>query len=268
MTEIITSPQNPLIKMVSSLMQKKYRQQTGLFVAEGIRLAEELATAGWPVEACILSASAEQNPRAQDLVRSVSSQTRVVKVSDDIFQKMADTEQPQGILLLARSRQYQLTDLMTRTKVLLLVLDNVQDPGNIGALIRTGDAAGCSGVILTVGCADIYSAKVVRASMGSIFHLPVVQGITYEELISYCRRQDIFLAATSLERSTVYWDADLSGSLALVFGNEGNGVSQRLLNESSLKVHIPLLGKAESLNVSAAAAVILYDAVRQRRAGL
>lgn len=268
MIEIITSPHNPLIKLVTSLAQKKYRQQTGLFVAEGIRLAEELAAAGWPLEACILSASVEQTPRAQDLVRSVSSRTRVVKVSDEIFQKIADTEQPQGLLLLAGSKQYQLSDLPTRTKAFLLVLDTIQDPGNIGALIRTADAAGCSGVILTAGCGDIYSAKVVRASMGSIFHLPVVQEIAYEDLISYCRRQGILLAATSLEQSNLYWDADLSGSLALVFGNEGNGVSQKLLDKSPLKVHIPLLGQAESLNVSAAAAVILYDAVRQRRVGL
>lgn len=266
MREILTSGQNKLIKMVASLKQKKYRDQLGLFLVEGVRLVEEVAQSNWLIEACVYTAEAQEQSRVQKILSLLQAkQCRIVEVSATIYEKISDTKEPQGIMIIAKKSEYQLDDILSSdNKPLLVVLDEVQDPGNVGAIIRTAAAAGCTGVILTKGCADVFAAKVVRASMGSLFNIPVVEGVTQREVVTYLEQYKIGILATSLESSNVYFQVDLKQSVAIIFGNEGNGVSDELLKESEERIHIPLLGKVESLNVAASAAVILYEAVRQR----
>lgn len=267
MVELITSSQNRMVKLASSLSQKKYRDETGLFLLEGIRLVEEAVQSGWRLECCLVTAEARLKDRVVNMLEQLHSQNvKLLEVTDEIFSKLSETEQPQGILSIARKKEYTLADILTGEEPpLIAVLESVQDPGNVGALIRTADAAGCSGVILTKGCADIYSGKTVRATMGSLFHLPIITGLDGGEAVEALKLNNIALFATSLATRNLYHDVNMNRPSAIVFGNEGSGVRAEILQAADELMYIPIYGKAESLNVSASAAVILFEAVRQRR---
>ncbi|SDF23703.1 TrmH family RNA methyltransferase [Sporolituus thermophilus] len=266
MTDVITSPNNQIIKKVASLKQKKYRDEYNLFAVEGIRLVEEAAGSAWRPAICFYTEKAAAAKRVQSTLEILAAKgCRIVEVSDNVYTKITDTDQPQGILCVMEKKQYTFSDLQASDRALIVILDNVQDPGNIGTVVRTADAAGCCGVILTKGCADLFSGKTVRATMGSLFHLPVITGVTEQEVAAFLEQRNIRLLATALDASSLYHDVDLRGPVAIVFGNEGAGVSKAILEKADERVYIPLYGRAESLNVAVAAAVILYEARRQRR---
>lgn len=267
MSEFVSSPHNSIIKLAASLKQRKKRDELGLFVAEGIRLVEDAITSSCKLQALIYTTNLKKNLRVQGILRRVNGKCRLIEVPDNIYSKISDTEQPQGIMAVLEKMEKNLIELANfeeQENLLIVVLDSVQDPGNVGALIRTADAAGCSAVIMTKGCADLFSGKTIRASMGSVFHLPVFTNVSLVELLEFVKIRKIKLLATSLESSDVYCDAKFSESVAIVFGNEGNGISHKLLMAAEKRLYIPIIGQAESLNVAAAAAIILYEAVRQR----
>lgn len=267
MTEFISSPANKLIKEVASLKQKKYRDSLGMFVAEGMRIVEECAASAWSVEACIYTEAAAARGRVKAIIDRLSAtKCRMVSVPEDIYNKISDTEQPQGIMAILKKRQASISQMITQgaKRPLILVLDGIQDPGNAGTIIRTADAAGCTGVIMTKGSADIYAGKTVRATMGSLFHLPVIEGISYEELITELRQNSVSMLAACLQESDVYYQWDFTKAVAIILGNEGQGVSGELIDAANARINIPLVGQAESLNVAVAAGVIIYEAVRQR----
>ncbi|CQR73978.1 23S rRNA (uridine(2479)-2'-O)-methyltransferase [Sporomusa ovata DSM 2662] len=268
MSEYISSAANKLIKEIASLRRRKYRDRLGMFLAEGVRLVEECANAAWPVEICIYTEEAAARERAKAVIERLSATDccRMVVVSEDIYNKISDTEQPQGIMVVLKKRQFSIEQLLLRQDMLplLVVLDGVQDPGNAGTIIRTADAAGCSGVIVLKGSADIYAGKTVRATMGSLFHLPVMEDLSPAELIQSLKQSDIKLLATCLQQSDVYYQADFNCPAAIILGNEGQGISPELISAADACLNIPLVGYAESLNVAVAAGVILYEAVRQR----
>ena len=267
MSEYISSVANKLIKEIASLKQRKYRDRQGLFLAEGVRLVEECANAGWPVKMCIYTEDAVRRERAQAVIERLSAaDCRMVVVSEDIYNKISDTEQPQGIMVILKKRQFSIEQMLLSTDKLplLVVLDGIQDPGNVGTIIRTADAAGSAGVIALKGSADIYAGKTVRATMGSLFHLPVMEGLSAVELLQNLKQANIKLLATCLQQTDVYYQANFNCPAAIILGNEGQGISPELINAADACLNIPLIGHAESLNVSVAAGVILYEAVRQR----
>lgn len=267
MTEFISSPTNKLIKEVASLKQRKYRDSLGMFVAEGMRIVEECATSAWPVEVCIYTEAAASRERTRVIIdKLAATKCRMVIVPEDIYNKISDTEQPQGIMAVIKKRQASITQMITQDNILplIVVLDGIQDPGNAGTIIRTADAAGCTGVIMLKGSADIYAGKTVRATMGSLFHLPVIEGVTPEDLVSELRQSGVTLLATCLQKSDVYYQLDFTKPVAIILGNEGQGVSHELIEAANARINIPLVGQAESLNVAVAAGVIIYEAVRQR----
>jgi TrmH family RNA methyltransferase len=267
MTEVIASPQNKLIKEATALKQKKYRDELGLFAVEGVRLCEEMAAADWQSSYCLYTAEAAENDRVAAILRSLAAQNcRTYCTTAAVFAKVADTEQPQGIMIVGRKKDRPMTDLFAgRKEPLIAVLDSLQDPGNVGTVIRTADAAGCSGIALVGDCADLYSGKTLRATMGSVFHLPVVE-VTRTELVTVLRKMEVTLYATALEIEALpYTAADLAGPCAIAFGNEGRGLSPDILASAKQNLYIPLYGQAESLNVAASAAVVLYEAARQRQ---
>ncbi len=270
MIEEITSVTNPLIKMAASLKQKKYRNELGLFAIEGIRFAEEAAASGWETEYCLYTEEAASNDRVKKVLSALQKRNcRQQQVSQSVYERISDTEHPQGIMVIVKKKSYDLPELLVPGKVpFFIVLDRIQDPGNVGTMIRTADAAGCSGVILTDGCADLFSGKVLRSSMGSIFHLPIVNLVETKRACSFFAEQGISVAAACLDTPLLYWDVAMSGPLAIVFGNEGSGISQEWLAVADKKVRIPIYGNAESLNVASATAIFLYEAARQRRSCL
>ncbi|MCR5757148.1 MAG: RNA methyltransferase [Selenomonas sp.] len=264
--ERIDSPANKKVKLAAALKQRKQREKTGLFVAEGIRLCEMAAEADWPLEFGLLTRQLQEQERGAKLVEKLTGQNcPLYEVPEAVFAKAAGTETPQGILLVMGQKNSSLPETAERENPLYVVMDSVQDPGNAGTIIRTADAVGADGVILLKGSVDVYGDKTVRSTMGSIFHVPVYSGVSVEELTDFVRRNDLQLLATALdETAKPHFQQDFSRGTAVVMGNEGNGVSRELLAIAQ-NIYIPMYGQAESLNVGMSAAIVLYEALRQRQ---
>ena len=262
--ELIQSAQNQWVKLAASLKQKKYRDESGCFLLEGVRLVEELVQSSWQVEFVFVTQELSQSDRGRRLVGSLAAKSQVYQVSEGLLTKICDTKEPQGVVAIARQQSVKLSELTVTATVnpLLVLVDGIQDPGNLGTLIRTADAAGCNGLLL-IHSVDLFNPKTVRASMGSLFNLPVVVS-NQELLLTWLEGNNIALFGTAVTDAVLYYDVDWRQPACVVVGNEGQGVRKELLARCRQNVHIPLLGKAESLNVSIAAAVILYEILRQR----
>ena len=257
----LTGLQNPVVKAAAELKQKKYRTQNGLYLAEGLRTAEE-AVAYKAVETLFYVAT--DDDRTMRLLEDAAMQNiKLVCVNENVMKKIADTETPQGIIAVCKMRQPKLENLLASGKM-LLVLDRVGDPGNIGTMLRTADAAGIGGLVLLKGCADIYAPKTVRSSMGSLFHIPVLSGVSEQEFVSAAKKAGYDLLVTCLDGADNLYKADLSGRIAFVMGNEAGGVSEILLEKADKRVYIPMAGRAESLNVAMAAGIVMFEALRRK----
>lgn len=256
----LTGLQNPLVKVAAELKQKKYRQKRGEFLAEGLRTVEEAVA--FKAAQQIFYTATEDERTLQLLEQAASMQLKLTCVSEAVMKKIADTETPQGIIAVCRMQEQPLEQLLASGK-LLLVLDRVGDPGNIGTMLRTADAAGVGGIILLKGTADIYAPKTVRSSMGSLFHVPVLSGVAEQEFIDNAKKAGYQLLVTALDGADNLYQADLKGRLAFVMGNEAGGVSAALLQQADKRVFIPMRGKAESLNVAMAAGIVMFEAMRR-----
>ena len=257
----VTGLQNPVVKAAAELKQKKYRTQNGLYLAEGLRTAEE-AVAYKAVETLFYVATDDE--RTMHLLEDAAAQNiKLVCVSENVMKKIADTETPQGIIAVCKMRQPKLENLLASGKM-LLVLDRVGDPGNIGTMLRTADAAGIGGLVLLKGCADIYAPKTVRSSMGSLFHIPVLSGVSDQDFVSAAKKAGYDLLVTCLDGADNLYKADLSGRIAFVMGNEAGGVNESLLEKADKRVYIPMAGRAESLNVAMAAGIVMFEALRRK----
>lgn len=256
----LTALNNPQVKAAAELKQKKHRQQRGLFLAEGLRTVEE-AVASRAVESIFYTAIEDERTRAV-LEQAAAKQIKLYCVSENVMKKIADTETPQGIIAVCKMQSTQLEDLLASGKM-LLVLDRVGDPGNVGTMLRTADAAGLGGLVLLQGSVDIYAPKTVRSSMGSLFHVPVLAGVSEQDFIADAHRAGYELLVTCLDGADNLYKADLHGRLAFVMGNEANGVSAGLLAAADKRVFIPMAGRAESLNVAMAAGIVMFEALRR-----
>lgn len=267
--ERIESSANSKLKLVNKLHNHKYRKEENLFVADGIRLAEMAIQAQWPVKFALAATESLSSPRVVKAVEELQERKcPVYELSQDLYSKVSDTVNGQGLLLVMGQRLFTWQEVLTGKEgeaPLLAVLDGIQDPGNAGNIIRTADALGCTGVICLTGTVDLFSDKVVRASMGSIFNIPFLDNVSRGTFVDACHDNDVIMVATALDKlSLKHYLAEYNSPTAVVFGNEGNGVSQELMEAVDRKVYIPMSGKAESLNVASAAAIVLYEANRQR----
>lgn len=260
--EVIQSVQNAKVKEWAKLQNKKGREKAGAFFIEGIHVVEEAIK--HRADICTLLVAEECN--LHEPIQSYVHQhpSKCFRVTDQVMKKLADTETPQGILAIVGMQKASLQTVV-QNGCLLLLLDAIQDPGNLGTIVRTADAAGIDGIILGQGTVDLYNPKVVRSTMGSIFHIPIIQD-NLQNVCDLLESQNFNIIATSLEGSSPYDQPLYKGSVALVIGNEANGVSTEILGRSSARVKIPIYGQAESLNAAMAAGIIMYEAVRQRKA--
>ncbi|MCK3881101.1 RNA methyltransferase [Streptococcus suis] len=243
--EIIRSKSNNLVKQIKKLQQKKYR--TSSYLIEGWHLLEEAVKAGASIEHVLV---------IEEHVDRVSQLEKVTVVSPEIIQDLTDSKSPQGVIAqLALPSQ----DLPERLEGRFLVLEDVQDPGNVGTIIRTADAAGFDGVFLTDKSADIYNMKVIRSMQGSHFHLPIYR-LPIEDILSTLRNNQVEILATTLSSQSVdYREVSPGTSFALVMGNEGQGISDFVAEEADQLVHITMPGQAESLNVAIAAGILIFS---------
>lgn len=244
---LISSKENKLVKYVKKLNKRSFRDETGQFLAEGERLVRDLSEKGAQIDllftlsGCDFGISAKEN----------------FEVTENVLSAMADTENPQGVLAVVKKPEYTVADISDPA----VICDRVSDPGNLGTIIRTADSAGFGAVVLLPGCADVYSPKVVRSTMGSLYGIPIVKcGI------GDVKKTGLEIVCADLYESSCIYDYDFKKPFAIVIGNEANGVSDEIRNICDGRIKIPMLGSSESLNAAVSFAVTAYESVRQRRA--
>jgi TrmH family RNA methyltransferase len=270
----ITSYRNTRVKYLRSLRLRKYRQKEGLFLAEGIRVVGEALASRALVETLVYAPDLLVSERARALVNQVDPQRHLV-LSGDVFRSLSDRDQPQGIAVVVRIGDRPLADVYSSSRpggesLLVVVAYQLQDPGNLGSIIRTADAAGATGLIVVEPSVDLYAPQTVRATMGSIFSLPIVRMSDVAALSSWYSEMraaglPLLVAATSAHAQQVYFEVDFCRPLVLLIGSERQGLPLAIRNESDVAIKLPMAGQATSLNASAATAALLYEAVRQRR---
>lgn len=261
---MITSLTNPKIKRLVQLKNKgKLRREEKVFLVEGSRMFREL-----PEEAVLELYVTEHfldGSKDSEVERKLQKFRNLCEtVSEEVFARISDTVTPQGILAVVRQMEYTLEDVLKKDRPLLLVTEDIQDPGNLGTMFRTAEAAGVDGIIMSRDTVDIYNPKTVRATMGAIFRMPFLYADSLTEVMDILKKRDITVYAAALHHSVSYTEADYCKGSAVLIGNEGNGLRQETVELASQAVSIPMQGKVESLNASISAAVILYEATRQR----
>ncbi|WP_261133191.1 RNA methyltransferase [Bacillus sp. Marseille-Q3570] len=244
----ITSPKNGRVKEWKKLKRKKGRDKAGAFIIEGPHLVEEALLHNAEVTDLIV----EESFRIPSDWHTGNVTTWIVAPS--VIEELADTESPQGIVAIVHASNDDMQIIFDGTYILL---DGIQDPGNLGTIIRTADSAGANGVILGDGTVDLYNSKVLRSTQGSVFHLPVVKGNIAEWIIRL-KENGIKVFGTSLQGGVPYTSIKDTSGYALLLGNEANGVHEDLLAKSHQNLYVPIYGQAESLNVAVAAGILLY----------
>jgi len=294
----ITSPSNPKIKEVLDIKNRRSKYKGNVFIIEGPHLTEMALASGIGMKEVFFTGAFATKKEGQRLLRQLLKKSNVIpakpviqktffqehgatsgldsslrgndeleieifEVTEQILKKLTDTETPQGIVAIVSYATKNPDDIIFRSTPMLVIADGVREPGNLGTIIRTSDAAGADAVVILKGTCDAFSQKTIRSTAGSLFNIPIIHSET-AKLLSWLKINKIQLAATALDSEKSVFDADLTFPTAFVFGNEAHGISNQMRKNSDLILKIPIHGKAESLNVSAAAAVCLYEAVRQR----
>jgi len=260
----ITSSSNPTIKLIKSLYKKKDRWNKKLFIAEGIKIVNECLSSGYSIEYVVYSNKLMNVAGGRELFYRISSLPNIINVPDKLFDELSDVETPQGVLAVISFDVQRIEDVDVDKKPFILLLDSVQDPGNLGTIIRTADAFGIDGIIVTEGCVDVYNPKVIRATMGSIFRVPIYHHDSGEDIIRKLKEKGAIVYSTSLEGKEFIQDVDFNQFALLIIGNESKGVSNNLESLADKLIKIPMVGKAESLNAAVASSIIMYEVLRQR----
>ncbi|MEJ2291514.1 MAG: RNA methyltransferase [Deinococcales bacterium] len=266
----IDSARNPLVKSVAALRTRRERDRTGTTLVEGLRETERASAAGLRVVRLLLAEElwpAGTETAAEALCRTPALETaEVVMLSADAFDRISLRQHPDGVAAVVVSPARDLEHLVLPNDPLVLVLDGIEKPGNVGALLRTADAAGVDGVVVTGDGTDLGNPNVVRASMGSVFALPVAAAST-DEARTWLQTTGLRLVATTPHARSAHWEADYRGSVAVALGSEHAGLDASWLAAADERVRIPMRARAaDSLNVSVAGAVVLFEAMRQRQA--
>ncbi|HKY97456.1 MAG TPA: RNA methyltransferase [Gemmatimonadaceae bacterium] len=247
-----------VLTLARDLKRRKSREKHSLFVAEGVRSVEELAASPLEIVGVLAAPQLSDAPRGVRLREMLAERhVEVTAVSEIEFRSAAETESPQGVLAIAKIPEYSLSDIAARARLRILVLDAVQDPGNVGTILRTAAALSVDATVALPGTVDVWNAKVVRAAMGASFRAPVLQ-CSPDELFEFLDAQGIELWGAEMDGVAV-GSADAPGKLALAVGNEGAGLSSNVRAKSSRLVSLPISSAVESLNVSVATGILLYQ---------
>ena len=261
---MITSYANNSVKEVIQLMQKaKVRRERGLFIVEGVKMFLEAPAER--IEQVYLSESFAKQMSSACKEKLARLHTPYETVTDVIFGKMSDTKTPQGILCLLKQYHYEPEALLAVPKPLLVLLEDIQDPGNLGTIFRTGEGAGVSGIIMSSGTADIYNPKTIRSTMGSVYRMPFFYTPDMSRTIEELQRKKISVYAAHLQGAKEYDNCRYETGTAFLIGNEANGLRDETAKKADIAVKIPMAGQVESLNAAIASSVLLFEAARQRR---
>ena len=259
--EVITSAQNPKLKRLLALQEKsRLRREEGVFVVEGRRELEHCVAAGFAVESVFIC------PEILELPTGVvpDKQGQQFYLTKELYAKVAYREGTEGIIAEVKAKYLGLEDLKLKANPLVMVLEGVEKPGNLGAVLRSADAAGADAVIICDPLTDLYNPNLIRASIGAVFTVPVVC-CSSEEAIAFLKARGIRILTAQLQDSSPYYDVDMRTGTALVMGTEATGLTPVWRTAADAHILIPMLGRLDSLNVSVSAAILLYEAVRQRQ---
>lgn len=256
---MITSTSNQKIKRVVQWNQKaKQRRQDKVFIVEGPRMFVE-APKDWVSEVYVAD-SFWNKCKIQDKIKQYAYEI----VADDVFKKMSDTMTPQGILCVLKQPEYKLENILIKKNPLIVVLEDIQDPGNLGTIFRTGEGAGIDGVIMSRDTVDLFNPKVIRSTMGSIYRMPFIYVEDLCDTIRTLRTKDIDVYAAHLKGKNYYEAQDYTKGCAFLIGNEGNGLKDQTADMANAYIKIPMEGQVESLNAAIATSLLMYEAHRQR----
>lgn len=265
---MIASTANPRIKQLVQWQTKaKERRKDGVFVAEGLKMLEE-APEGWireiylteEVLARLQSGNTEREHVLLNKITSLGYET----VTPEVMKKAADTQTPQGVLTVLKQPSYALQDLLGVDKGMYLLLEDIQDPGNLGTMFRTGEGAGITGIIMSKNTVDIFNPKTIRSTMGSVYRVPFIYVETLAEVLHDMKGKGISSYAAHLAGESYYDSFSFTGGTAFLIGNEGNGLKKETADLADHYLKIPMEGKLESLNAAVAAALLMYEVHRQR----
>jgi RNA methyltransferase, TrmH family len=271
MKEEITSLQNPKIKKAIKLTDRGMRNETGLFLIEGYRELKRASDAGVIVQTLFICPSFFLGSNEKDLIAAIrASGAEIIHCSTSVFEKLSYRDRPDGLVAVALQMKRNLRDLISRVATkkdpFFIVAEAIEKPGNLGTILRSADAAGVDGVIVCDRCTDIYNPNVVRASVGTLFTIPVVEAASAEVILWLQSRKVKIVAATPSAKEE-FTQADLTGGIAIAVGTEQLGLSEHWMQTADIRVRIPMYGVADSLNVATATTLLLYEVTRQRRSG-
>lgn len=259
---MITSTTNNRVKRLVALSQKaKARREEDVFIVEGPKMFLE-APRSWIREVYI---SETLIKKCDDDLKSALDAVEYEVVTDEVFQKISDTKTPQGILSVLKKPHYELEDILKGDNPLIVMLEDIQDPGNLGTILRAGEGAGISGVIMTNNTADLFNPKVIRSTMGSIYRVPYYYTEDLKPVMDKLHAKGISTYAAHLDNSVDYDTPDYAKGTAFLIGNEGNGLRRETADKATQYIKIPMLGQVESLNAAIATTILMYEAAKQRR---
>lgn len=259
---MISSTSNAQVKQVAALTKKaKYRKETGLFVVEGAKMFAELPKDR--VQAVYATDKFMADSSHKPLFKGIK---KVETVSEDVLKVMSDTQTPQGVLALVRQYSYQVEDILkVPGPAHIMILETIQDPGNLGTILRAGEGAGVTGIIMNSNTADIYNPKVIRSTMGSIYRVPFVYTDNLTETLKLLKKHNIHLYAAHLAGKNSYDEEDYKQAVGFLIGNEANGLEDATAAMADTYIRIPMLGQVESLNAAVASSILMFETARQRR---
>src|SRR5215468_497716 len=265
MADLITSSANPIVKRLRLLADRRHRRREGAFVVQGIQPVWQAVEAGAAIETLIVAPGLlGRTPAARRAADMVAGQeaagVHVARVSDELFGRLSDREGPPGLAAIVRGRVLPLSELPSGPRSVFVALHEIGNPGNLGTIIRTANAAGAGGVVLVGPATDPFDPAAVKASMGALFGLPVAHAPTAAEFFAWAAESGVAVAATSAKAEVSFWAARYTRPLALLLGAEGAGLPADILAAADLQVRIPMSGTAESLNLAVAAGLLLYQA--------
>jgi TrmH family RNA methyltransferase len=264
MREVISSENNDRVKYLKKLYRKRQRKDQGKYILEGYRIIDEALQSRAEIDTLYITPEFAITQKGKGLLARIEPD-KVVFLEERLLNKLADTATPQGIIAIAIEQDYKLEDLFGNSG-LILVLDRLQDPGNMGTIIRTAVAAGADGIITLKGSVDIYNLKVLRATMGAIFNIPIITNMEFAEFKEIIRGKgkEFLLVSTDTSGERYYTEYEYNKPVILVVGNEANGIRKEILKLSNLVIKIPIIGQIDSLNAAVAAGIVIYKILEKK----
>ncbi len=264
MESLISSNKNKNIKLAKSLLRKKYRDLTNQYLVEGIKIVKEALAYNERIKMVFVSSDHKDSHEIKEILNSCRIHNiPIYYLEKSIYKEISETDSTQGIIAMVEKKEHKLELVLDKDFLKIIILEEIQDPGNLGTILRTADACNYDFVILSKGCVDLYNDKSIRATMGSLFHLPIAC-MDIIDAIELLKSKKVVILGSDPHEGVLCYNLSFEKKLAIIIGNESAGISEEVLKLVDERIRIPMPGKSESLNASVAASILMYESIRQR----